>query len=173
MKKIIFLILALSLIAGSSCQEKIDIEKEKEAIKAVIENALNSAYAKDLAQKSKSFLQDESFIICGADKNSYYYDVGWEEVGSGFKEWMENNPIPSTDKHQYTNYKIKVHKECAWAVFDVIVHNSEGEFLRKNINVRFLEKMDGEWKIVFLSYVNTTSYDEEIEEGEEEPETED
>ena len=174
MKKIIFSILALSLIAGSgSCQEKIDIEKEKEAIKAVIENALNSAYAKDLAQKSKSFLQDESLIMCGGGKNGYTYAVGWEEVGSDFKEWMENNPSPSTDKLQFTNYKIKVYKESAWAVYNLIVHNSEGEFLFKNIAIRFLEKVDGEWKIVFVSWVNTTSYEEEVEEGEEESETED
>ena len=38
---------------------------------------------------------------------------------------------------------------------------------------RFLEKVDGEWKIVYLSTVNTTSYNEEIGEGEEESETED
>ena len=38
MKKIIFPVLALLLIAGgSSCQEKINIEKEKEAIRNVIE----------------------------------------------------------------------------------------------------------------------------------------
>ena len=40
-----------------------------------------------------------------------------------------------------------------------------------NIDVRFLEKINGEWKIVYLSTVNTTSYDEEVEESEEEPET--
>jgi len=53
-------------------------------------------------------------------------------------------------------------------VYDEIVSNSEGELIRKNISVRFLEKVDGEWKIVYLSYVNTTSYEEEAEEPEEE-----
>ena len=41
MKKIIFSILALSLIAGSAtCQEKIDIAKEEEAIKAAIKEEI-------------------------------------------------------------------------------------------------------------------------------------
>ena len=93
MKKIILSILALLLIASSSlCQKKIDNEKEKEAIKAVIENEANSHYARDWDKQSKSFLQDE--------------------------------------------------------------------FLRKYICVRFLEKVDGEWKIAYVSYVNTSSWDE-------------
>ena len=72
-----------------------------------------------------------------------------------------------------TNYKIKVYKESAWAAFEENVHNSEGEFLYHNFINQFLEKVDGEWKIVFFCYVNTTSYEEEVEEGEEESETED
>ena len=43
MKKITFPILTLLLITGISCQKKIDIEKEKEAIKAVIEKETNIA----------------------------------------------------------------------------------------------------------------------------------
>ena len=53
MKQIIFPVLALMLIAGSSCQEKIDMEKEKEAIKAVIENESISTHAKDFDQSSR------------------------------------------------------------------------------------------------------------------------
>ena len=160
MKQIIFPVLALMLIAGSSCQEKIDMEKEKEAIKAVIENESISTHAKDFDQSSRSFLQDESLIYLSAGKSGYYYSVGWDSIGSAYKEWMENNPNPTTNKHQFTNYKIKVHKESAWAVYDEIVSSSDGELLRTFVNVRFLEKVDGEWKIVFLSFVNTTSYEE-------------
>jgi hypothetical protein len=167
MKKIIFSFLALLLIAGSgSCQEKIDIEKEKEAIKAVIENHVNSAFAKDFAQLSKSLQQDESLIMLGAGKDSYQYGVGWEEISSFHKERMENNPSPSTDKLQFTNYKIKVYKESAWAVYNLIVHNSEGEFLFENIAIRFLEKVNGEWKIVYMSWILTTSYEDEEDDDE-------
>ena len=52
-------------------------------------------------------------------------------------------------------------------------YDREGVLVEHNIDVRFLEKVDGEWKIVYLSTVNTTSYDEDVEEGEKESETED
>lgn len=172
MKKYLWTLLAIILLAGISCQEKIDLEKEKEAIMAVIENETNSFLARDFDQQSKSFLQDESIMGLGAGKHGYTYVIGWKDVGSGYKNYYKDKSTPETNKCQFTNYKIKVYKESAWAVYDEILRSSEGEFLRKNISIRFLEKMDGEWKIVYLSYVNTTSYKEVVAEGEEEPETE-
>jgi hypothetical protein len=74
---------------------------------------------------------------------------------------------PMTLKFLKTNYKIKVYKESAWAVFDESVQNSDGEITSKNVGVRILEKVNGEWKIVFLGGVGTSSYDEEKPETEE------
>jgi hypothetical protein len=56
--------------------KKIDIVKEKEAIKVVIENETNSFLVRDFVQQSKSFLQDESLIMLGAGKLSYFFGVG-------------------------------------------------------------------------------------------------
>jgi len=99
MKKIIFSILALLLIASSSlCQEKIDNEKEKEAIKAVIENEANSHYARDWDKQSKSFLQDECFIGLASSKVAYIYAIGWEEANRIYEGIYERNPKPSVYK---------------------------------------------------------------------------
>jgi hypothetical protein len=166
MKKIIFPLLALSLIAGSSCQETIDIEKEKKAIIAVIENEVYSFNTRDFDQQMNSLLQGESQTLLWANKFNYGYVVGWEEVDSTYKRNYERNPVPSTNKSQFTNYKIKVYQESAWAVYNLNVHNSEDEFLYKNIAIRFLEKVDGDWKIAVIGYINTTSYEIELEEGE-------
>ena len=159
MKKNFNALFAFILFAGISCQEKIDIEKEKEAIIAAIENETNSHLARDIDQHSKSFLQDESLVMLFAGKESYEYYDGWDNISSVYKEYYEDSPSPITDKYQFTNYKIKVYKESAWAVYDEISNNSEGEFLGKNTSVRILEKVDGEWKIVYLSFVISTSYD--------------
>lgn len=159
MKKTVCKLLVLILFAGTSCEEKIDIEKEKEAIIAAIENETNSHLARDIDQHSKSFLQDESLVMQFAGKEDYEAYNGWENISSLYKEYYEDSPSPSTDKYQFTNYNIKVYKESAWAVYDETSHNSEGEFLGKNTSVRILEKVDGEWKIVYLSFVISTSYD--------------
>ena len=89
---------------------------------------------------------------------------------SVFSEGLKNHQGTFL-KFENTDYKIKVYPESAWAVYDQNWYNNEGELVRLNINVRFLEKVQGKWKIVYVSTINTTSYDEEIEEGEEESET--
>jgi len=38
------------------------------------------------------------------------------------------------------------------------------------IETRILEKVDGEWKIVFLSFVTTSTYDDDVEEAGDEDE---
>ena len=167
MKKYLFTLIVFSLMAGASCQEKINIDKEKEAIKAVIENETNSNYAKNFDQQKKSFLQDESLIGISAGKGGYTYMKGWDKISSNYEENHKNSPSPSTDKLEFKNYNIKVYPESAWAVYEQIRYNSEGDFVNNNLQTRVLEKINGEWKIVYLSYIFTTSYEEESE-GEDE-----
>ena len=174
MKKIVYSVLALSLIAGhSSCKEKIDIEKEKEAIIAVIEEETNAYLDRDYDRFAATYVQDKTFIRLHSEKGSYEYItgwgynyiVGWDEMASVFNESFENNPDTLLN-FVNNDYKIKVYPESAWAVYDAYWYNNEGDTVRWNIDVRFLEKVDGEWKIVYLSLVNASSYEEEVEEGE-------
>ena len=144
-------------LAGTSCQEKIDIEMEKEAIKAVIEDEAKAFIERDYDRLASKYVQDETNIRMGASKTGYGYRIGWEEIDSTFKKYFENNPDPDTRKPQLINYKIKVYKESAWATFT----NEKGD-----IGIRFLEKVNGEWKIVFLSAIMVSTYEEEIGEGE-------
>jgi hypothetical protein len=180
MKKYGLTLFALVLLAGTSCQEKIDIEKEKAAIKAVIEEETNAYLDNDFDRLAATWVQDETNIWLYVGKSGYIYGVGWEEIDSIFKEFFEGVSEPIENKEVKTNYKIKVYQESALAVFDNETYNSEGELINKSIHVEFLEKVNGEWKIVYLSNINTSSYEdegdddaEEIEEGEEVPETDD
>ena len=148
------------LFAGISCQEKIDMEKEKEAIKTVIEEVTDAWLTRDFDRLAFTFVQDEFATRLRTGKNGYLYSAGWEEIGQLYKESIKNNPNPITNKEVKTNYKIKVYKESAWAVFDNEVYNSEGELMQKRVHVDFLEKVDGSWKIAYLSIVGTSSYDD-------------
>ncbi len=152
-------VFALFVLLFNSCTNNIDIEKEEEAIKTVIENETNSYLMNNIEQRSKSFLQSESVIVLVSGKSSYGYAVGYEQIMESQKINIEKNSVASTDKFKNLNYKIKVYEKSAWAVYDEMLYSSTGEFIEKVINARFLEKMDGEWKIVYLSHVNTTSYE--------------
>jgi hypothetical protein len=157
MKKIVAFAFLIWLF--NSCTNNINIAQEEEAIKAVIENETNSYLQKDIEQRSKSFLHDESVIVLVSGKRNYGYAVGFKQILKSQKMSVKNNPIASTNKFKNLNYKIKVYEKSAWAVYDEMLYSSSGEFIEKVINARFLEKINGDWKIVYLSHVNTTSYE--------------
>ena len=161
MKKNRSILIAFFIIIFVSCNNRVDTEKEKDAIITVIENETNSYFAKNFEQQSNSFLQDESLIVLVSRKSGFGYAVGWNQISESIKQNIEKNPNPIAEKFENTDYKIKVYEKSAWAVYDENVYDSEGEFIRKVINVRVLEKIDNEWKIVYLSDVNTTSYETE------------
>ena len=91
MKKYVLTLFAIILLAGTSCQEKIDIEKEKEAIIAVIEEETNAFLDNDFDRLSNTFVQDETNIRLMAEKSSYTYNLGWENVSSYYKEFLEQD----------------------------------------------------------------------------------
>jgi len=154
MKKYVLTIFALVVLAGTSCEKKVDIAKEKEAILAVIKEETNAYHDKDFERFAESYVQDETNIRLLGGEGEFSYIVGWEEVGSGFKEWFENNPDPEPNNEVKKNFKIKVYKDCAWVAFEEEGYNNEGELTGKGIGVNFLEKVDGKWKIVYLSRVH-------------------
>ena len=184
MKKYVFALFALILLAGNSCQEKIDIEKEKAAIIAVIEEETNAYMAGDFIRLSETYVQDETTVRLAADKNDFVYYVGWEDLSAFLKSGTEEGPESlgyTNVKFKKTDYRIKVYNKSAWAIFN---EDWDFDYLGETdniivIGVRFLEKVDEEWKIVYMSEVNKSSYEdetenetEEIEEGDIEPETE-
>ena len=170
MKKYLLTLFAFILLAGNSCQEKIDIEKEKAAIIAVIEEETNACIAGDFTRQSETYVQDETTVRLAADKNGYEYYAGWEDLSAflksgtegGFERLGFTNP-----KNKKTDYRIKVYNESAWAIFNEDWDlDYQGETLNfKGPGVRFLEKVDGEWKIVYMSEINQTSYEDDEEEA--------
>ena len=157
MKKIILLLIVVTLCFA--CQKQIDTEHEKESVISVIENETNSFHARDFDQQIKSFKQDEGLTILSASSNTYYNVIGWEEISKIYKQIHEDDPVPSKERIKFENYRIKVYQESALAYFDEQILSEEGKLLRKYINVRFLEKVDGECKIVYLSNVEPNTYD--------------
>ncbi len=146
------------LFVGSSCQEKIDIEKEKAAIIAVIEEETDAFYDRDFERLAATHVQDESNTRMDVGRYGYTLSTGWDD--NTLKEFFEENSEPVTNYEKKYNYKIKVYHGSAWAEYENDAYNSDGELQNKSIHVQFLEKVDGQWKIDYMSIVNTTSFDQ-------------
>ena len=157
MKKQI-LILFFLILGLQSCSNKIDFEKEKKAIITVIEEQTNAHLSKNYERESNIFIQDESTIVLISRKNWYGYLVGWDKLNESIKTNNRIEPKPSTDYNKNSDYKIKIYEKSAWAVYDENIYNADGNLIKLVINVRFLEKVNGEWKIVYLSDVDTSAY---------------
>ena len=174
MKNSIVSLLSLLLICGTSCHEIIDIESEKVSIIKVIEEETDAYIKKDYERWAKTYVQDETNVRLSAGKSGFDFIHGWEQLNASFKEqWFEDTTeVEQNYQGIKTNYQIKVYGSSAWALCDEEFVNIEtGEKGGTLIESRVLENIDGEWKIVSLSFVNSSSY-EEIEEGIIEPETE-
>jgi hypothetical protein len=67
------------------------------------------------------------------------------------KEDFKNFPDPSENNDIKSNYKIRIYDDCAWVTFDEERINDESDSIEIGVNI--LKKVDGKWKIVFLSRI--------------------
>jgi len=136
-----WIVCLLVILSCYSCQEEIDIEKEKEAIIAVIEEETKAFNERDFDRFSATYVQDESTYWLGASKQEYWFNSGWNEIGTVFKEYFENNPDPGSVTYEKSNYRIKIYLESAWSISDQKVYSDGGQITWEGLEVRFLDNV--------------------------------
>ncbi|MCB2222417.1 MAG: hypothetical protein KQI35_18680 [Bacteroidetes bacterium] len=105
----------------------------------------------DFEQQKKSFKQDDFITILRIEGNNFRYHTGWDEVSKFYHPTERTDKVTPSVFCSYENYRIKVFPESALAIYDQSVYNLESEFIKKYICVRVLEKVEGEWKIIYSS----------------------
>ena len=93
MKKYLFVLFAFSLLIGVSCQEKIDIEKEKEAIKTVIEEERAAFFDRNFSRIEATWIQKSTSRKYYMGESGITKFIGWSEVGKTDKENIENEEL--------------------------------------------------------------------------------
>ena len=161
MKKILTILFFISTISMISCQSERRIEKEKKAIIKVIEDSTNAYKAREISRLDSIYLHCEATTRLNAGRYGFVYRKGWEEIEAAYKDMFEANPMAITTKYEKLNFVIKVYRKSAIAFHDEIIYDSENEYSHNQIGVHFLEKVKGDWKIVYLSYIDTSSYEDE------------
>ena len=100
MKKYVFTLFAIILLGGTSCQEKIDIEKEKATIIAVIEEETEAFFDSDIDRLGALHVQDETNIRLTATKSGYtsIYTSTWNDEEESETEEIEEGEVePETE----------------------------------------------------------------------------
>ena len=126
----------------------VDIEAEKTAVKALIDDFVKFWETEDMELFSKVFAHDDDMVVFGTDAAEHW--IGWEQ----FKESAQKQ-FESMENIQLTTRElgIKVHKsgEVAWVSF---LMDGKGEAMGEPFSlegVRFtgvMEKRNGDWVIV-------------------------
>jgi len=156
MKKI-FIAATFLLLAGiACCQNKSDIEKEKEAIMAVIQEEGNAHAEHDLEGLQQAYINDSHTVRVHTRKKNYSILEGWDQVNTLFEGWMKMDMSKYQNiVHSKDNVILKVLENSAWVICDnVWKFEVEGAPVEDSeIQITFLEKINEEWKISFNAIV--------------------
>jgi hypothetical protein len=164
MRKLFYALIAFSLMPVTSCQQKIDIVKEEEAIKAVIEGEIKASFNGDYETWESFFAHEPYTYWLQANNETYVSWKGWEEISSQMKQYVKPDRKGSITYEGNSDYTISVYQESALAVFKCKFSIEADEYL--GLEVRALEKKDGEWKITYLGTVYSSTYEKEEVEAE-------
>lgn len=163
MKTSLFLIPALAGLLLVSCAESFDYEKERQAIIDVINMETDAYLARDMDACCSTHVQDSLNMRLTAGTDSYLFLQGWREISRHMmSEQTEDDLDPSLNiTVEKDNYRMRIYPTSAFVVCDQVWTSSfDGEHIEiHSIQVRFLEKIGGEWKISFVSWIGTSGYE--------------
>lgn len=153
MKKYFLPLFLMVLIVGTACQPKVNVEKEKEAILAVLEEESNALEAMDKDRVYATHLQGDEEMRWELGVYGYRLYEGWEEITSLLGDYLDGTQENNL-KISKENVLIKVVGNAAWLTCDNLVEWGTGDEKDgfSNIQIVFLEKVQGEWKIAFTAY---------------------
>ena len=115
MKTKLFIVLALVFWAGTSCEKKIDLAKEQEAIKAVFEADRGTYFKQDYVGVGDCWIKEPSTTKIWLNGKEETRIVGWDNIDASHKKEAEDN---SWDRKQttakFSNYQIDMMGNSAW-----------------------------------------------------------
>jgi hypothetical protein len=167
MKKLItgILLALMVLVFFISCQPKIDVNAEQEAIKAVIEGEINASFNGEYEKWASFFVHEPYVLFLQAGKTGYVNLKGWEELSSSAQKWVKPERKGTIILEGNSDYVFSIFEDAAWVSFkttsSIISDSSKSELI--GIEVRTLEKHDGNWKIAYLGSVYSSTYEEDTE----------
>jgi hypothetical protein len=154
MKKNLCLLIAFLFLSCYSCQEKIDMEKEKAAVIEVLKDEGSTFAANDLEGVFALHVQD----TLATRLDGYRIYKGWDEIKSLYESYAAGNMQDTAWKNPRNikeNIICKVTGNTAWLICDNIW---KYEFNDKpvewnNVQIAFFEKVDGKWKFSFNAFI--------------------
>ena len=162
MKSLIILFCPL-LLGVCSCSNILNEEKEKEAIKAVIEEEKDAFFARDVARLGETWIQDSTALKLYFSVNGLSYLPGWSEVETDHKNGAESEMWDNVKdlKAEFSDYEFNFYKNTALVFCNTswsgLYYGEELNLVQKRI-LHFI-KINGKWKYDLMAMYNVPSED--------------
>jgi len=168
MKKSVIFFFVTMLFAISGCSKKsVDIDAEKAAIKKVLVNETSAYLKQDLVAVLDVFTQDEKTIYLSVGSQGYKEIIGFEDIMKYLRASSKSDWSAYTDyKVEKSNWNINITGNNAIIYFNQTMHfKMDGEPMDTHSKeIRYMEKIKGDWKIVMLAWIDMSFFEKDVEE---------
>ena len=156
MKRYFWPTIILIAFFTTSCETQSRLERDKEAIIAVINEETEAVRSGDFERFKATHVMDSTETRLELGVHNYNFYNGWDEVGDLIEGLTEGGPLEDSNSKK-ENFIIKVNGKSAWLICDNMwTLGPEGDKgPEKTIQIAFLEKVKGVWKISFAAYYGT------------------
>ncbi|WP_346238286.1 hypothetical protein ABDK00_004340 [Niabella insulamsoli] len=144
------------------------VQADKDSILATIEKETESFFARDYESWKSTYAQtDYAFQAWSNRDGTFDASVGWDGIDNTVGKYIHENPEPQSSSHPIVERKNIRYKfygpDACYLTWDQFNSNKEGDNFHHSKEVRMMEKINGEWKIVcvaaFWDYVNPIAAD--------------
>ncbi len=169
--KIFLILISIPLFFSCKNAEKEltgeELQKEKDAILAVIQKETTSFFARDYQSWQSTFAQtDYAFQGWSNKDGTFDASVGWDNIDKVVGSYIHENPVPDSSQRRVERknimYKFYGHN-VAFLTWDQFNSDKGENMYLHSKETRVMEKINGQWKIVqvaaFWDYVHPISGD--------------
>ena len=123
------------------------VDPDAYMIRQVLE-AETQAWLDNDGEKMGSYWADLPYAAhTVTDEEGKAYDITATEIGEMVKRLSTQRPNKPGTTFVNSNYNIRPNGDAAWASFEQTYHYPDGAQSVTNLESRYLEKIDGQWKI--------------------------
>lgn len=165
-KSFLFIFIAMFFMLHGCSEKSVDIDIEKAAIKKVLVNETSAYLKQDLVAVLDAFVQDEKAIYLSVGSQGYKETIGFEDITKYFRASSKSDWSAYSDyKVEKSNWNINISGKNAMVYFNqTMKFNMNGEPMETHSKeIRFMEKIKGDWKIVMLAWIDMSFFEKDVE----------
>jgi hypothetical protein len=148
-----YILIGLALCLPS-CQPRVDVDKERDAIKAVIEEEKNGYFDKSLERMAATWVQKSSSVKMFTSQEGELDLFGWAKINEQSKKEIAGMDPEVKNIHvDFSDFQFNIYQSSAWAIFKAKWNWTYKEEQQKLEQTRIMafEKTDGKWKITLMA----------------------